>query len=319
MRISLESLAKSAKKAMVVGIGGGGDVVGAIPTSNYLRMLGCRTILGGLTWERYVNDPEPGPRRMEEIINIARVSDTVGIANASTRTVKGVVFTESVVAGALREDVLLIDPNQGVRGLVDGINTASRKMGVDLFVGVDVGGDVLATGKEEGLRSMLADSMMLAAMANINIPSVLGVVGCCTDGELTFEQFTERLSAVAEYGGLLGARGLTPEDVAMLEGIIPSTKTESSMLAVRAAGGLRGEIPIRGGYRRAQVTPFSAVTFYLDPIVVFEKVNGIARELVNTNTLEEADEILRKAGLPSELAFQRSGEWKKYLGSGVGT
>ncbi|MEM2875071.1 MAG: DUF1152 domain-containing protein [Candidatus Hadarchaeales archaeon] len=316
MRGSLESVAKRSKKAMVVGIGGGGDVVGAIPTSNYLRMLGCETVLGGLTWERYVNDPEPGPRRMDEIVNITRISDTVGIANPSTRTVKGVRFTESAVAEVIREDVLLIDPNQGVRGLVKGINAAAGKMGVDLFVGVDTGGDVLATGKEEGLRSMLADSMMLASMVKIDIPSILGVLGCCTDGELTLEQFTERLSAVAEYGGLLGARGLTPEDIDMLERVIPATKTESSALAVKAAKGLRGLIPIRGGYRKALITPFSAITFYLDPFVVFEKVNGIARELVNTKTIEEADEILRKAGLPSELAFQRSGEWRKYLGSG---
>jgi len=313
---TLESLAKRSKKAMIVGIGGGGDVVGAIPTSNYLRSLGCETVLGGLTWERYVNDPEPGPRRMDEILNIRRISNTVGLANPATRTTKGVRFTESAVSQAIGEEVLLIDPNLGVKGLIEGISGAAEEMEVDLFVGVDTGGDVLAGGKEEGLRSMLADSMMLATMVRLNIPSVLGVFGCCADGELTFTQLAERLSMAAEYGGFLGARGLTPEDIIVLEKIIPLTKTESSALAVRAAKGLRGEIPIRGGYRKGQITIFSAVTFYLDPYVVFEKINGIAKNLVNTSTIEEADELLRKAGLPSELAFQRSGEWRKYVGSG---
>ena len=319
MKKSLETLAGGSKKAFVIGIGGGGDVVGAIPTSNYLRRMGVATVLGGLTWERYVNDPEPGPRRMDEIVEVEMLSQTVGLANPATRTKKGVRFTEAAVSEALRERVLLIDPNRGVRGLVSGINAAAEIMGADLFIGIDTGGDVLARGDEKGLRSMLADSMMLASMVGLKIPSVLGVLGCCTDGELTLNEFIERLSLVAEYGGLLGARGLTPEDLELLDRVIPMTKTESSALAVRAARGLRGKIQIRGGYRTAELTPFSAVTFYLDPLVVFERVNGIAKELVNTETIEDADEILRKAGLPSELAFQRRGEWKKYLASGAGT
>ncbi|MEM2878190.1 MAG: DUF1152 domain-containing protein [Candidatus Hadarchaeales archaeon] len=315
----LKSAASNAKKAMVVGIGGGGDVVGAIPTSNYLREIGLSTVLGGLTWERYVNDPEPGPRRMDEILNIKKLARTAGLASSETRTNKGVRFTEAMVAEALCEETLLVDPNLGVKGIVDGLNTVVDLMGFDLFVGIDVGGDVLAAGNEEGLRSMLADSMMLAAMVNLKIPAVLGVLGCCTDGELTFDQFLKRLSLTAEFGGLLGARGLTPEDLKVLESVIPRTKTESTALAVKAAKGTYGDVKIRGGCRTAQLTPVAAVTFYLDPVVVFERVNGIAKMLAETSSIEEANEIVVKAGLPSELEFQRSGGWKKYVNGGAVT
>ena len=66
MAKSLEVLVKESSYALVLGIGGGGDVVGTLPTSRYLRWLGIRTLVGGLTWERWVNDPEPGPARWKK-------------------------------------------------------------------------------------------------------------------------------------------------------------------------------------------------------------------------------------------------------------
>lgn len=313
MKKSFESLAKNSRYAMVVGIGGGGDIVGAIPTSRYLRWLGIPTILGGLTWERYVNDPEPGPRKMDEIIDIELLSPTVGLANEKTRTTRGIRFTESVVAEVIREKTVLIDLNRGVKGVIDGLNEAIRKLGIDLFVGIDVGGDVLGEGYEKGLHSMLADSMMLSAMANLEVPTVLGVLGCCMDGELTFDEFTRQLAKIAAHGGLLGARCLTPEDIEILEKVIPKTKTEASLLAVKAAKGITGEVEIRGGRCKVQVTPISALTFYLDTEIVFEHINKVAKALVPTTSLDEANEILKRANLPSELEFERSFAWKRYV------
>jgi hypothetical protein len=159
---------------------------------------------------------------------------------------------------------------------------------------------------------MLADSMMLAAMVNLRTPTVLGVLGCCADGELTFEEFIRQVARVAGYGGLLGARGLTPEDVGVLDRILPKTKTESSALAVKAARGFQGEVEIRGGFRKVLVTPMTALTFYFDPRVVFERVSKVAKDLVPTRTLEEAHGILERAGVPSELTFERDYVWKRY-------
>ena len=313
MSKSFESLLEKSKHAMIIGIGGGGDVVGTIPTSRYLRWLEIPTIIGGLTWERYVNDPEPGPRKMEEIVEIERLSPTVGLASGKTRTTKGIVFTESAVAEFLKERTVLVDLNKGVQGIIDGLDEANEKLGVDLFIGIDVGGDVLGEGPEEGLHSMLADSMMLSAMANLEVPSVLGVLGCCCDGELILEEFSRQLAKIAAHGGLLGARGLTLEDVAVLEEVIPHTKTEASALAVKAARGFRGDIAIRGGYRTVALTSMSALTFYFDTNVVFDHISRVAKDLVPTRSLEEAQAVLERANLPSELAFERSYTWKRYI------
>jgi len=157
--------------------------------------------------------------------------------------------------------------------------------------------------------------MVLASMVNLKVPSLLGVLGCCTDGELTLEQFNQQVASTASYGGFLGARGLVPDDLKVLDGIIPKTKTESSALAVKAARGLQGEIKIRGGRRKVVLTPMSAMTLYFDPRIVFDRINGAAKELVPTRSLDEAQEVLERLGLRSELTFERNYTWKGYPAS----
>lgn len=312
MAKSLEALADEANYALVVGIGGGGDVIGAIPTARYLRWLGLETLLGGTTWERYVTDPEPGPRRMDEIVDIKKLTSTVGLANAKTRTTKGIRFTETAVAEVLGAEILLVDINQGVQGVISGLNEAIEKLGIDLFVGIDVGGDVLAEGTEQGLSSMLTDSIMLAAMVNLKVPALLGMLGYGSDGEVGFQRLSENIARIASYGGLLGARGLTPDDLKALDEVIKNTKTEATALAVEAAKGRFGEVGIRSDRRKVLLTPASAITFYFDPQVVFERVSKVAKNLVQTQSLEEAQQVLERMGVPSELTFERNYVWKEY-------
>ncbi|MBS3815438.1 MAG: DUF1152 domain-containing protein, partial [Hadesarchaea archaeon] len=184
--------------------------------------------------------------------------------------------------------------------------------GIDLFIGIDVGGDVLARGDEEGLHSMLADSMVLAAMTQLNTPNILGVLGFGADGELELDKLLENTAEIASKGGYLGARGLTQEDLSALEDVIGKTKTESTALAVRAARGEMGEIEIRGGFRSVYLNPISSVTFHFNPKVVLEEISMIGKELIPTKSLDEAQEILVENEVPSELTFERDYVWKDY-------
>ena len=63
---SLEDLIRDSKHALVIGVGGGGDVAGALATARFLEFCGLRFTLGGLSWERNVYDPVPGPRKLSE-------------------------------------------------------------------------------------------------------------------------------------------------------------------------------------------------------------------------------------------------------------
>jgi len=296
---------EGAKSALVVGIGGGGDIVSSIPTRNYLRRLGLKVLLGSLTWERYVVDPEPGPRKLSEILNIEPLSESTALASSETVSAKGIRFTASKVSEALGEKILLIDPSPGVRGIVRGLSRTIEKLGLDLVVGVDGGGDVLVS-KRENMRSPLLDGMMLAALVSLESPSILAVAGCCTDGELTFEDFKLQLARIFRLGGFLGAFSMTREDAELMGRIVPKTSSEVSRLMLAAWRGETGRFKIRGGRREADVTPFAAITFLVDPTVVFQAINPVARRLVCTESLEEANDILNKAGLITELDFERS-------------
>ncbi len=303
----LDTVLRAARKALVLGVGGGGDVVGAIPTARLLEQWGIPCVLGGLAWERFVIDPQPGTRTLAEVRNVRPLAETVWLANGDTTTTSGVRFAESRLAALYGTETLLVDLSQGAPGVVAGLRAALRALAADLLVGVDVGGDSLAAGGEPGLRSPLADALMLAAFRQLaaEVPCLWGVVGYGSDGELTAREIDRALSIVAQHGGLLGAWGMTPAVVAEMERVIAQVPTEASALAVACARGALGTRYIRDGTRAVELSPVGAVTFYLDPRVVYTHVARLAQALADAPTLAAASARLEAQNLPSEYAFER--------------
>ena len=61
--LDAEAILRRARRPLVIGMGGGGDVVGALATAEFSRLYdGADPVVGGLTWERRAIDPVPGPR-----------------------------------------------------------------------------------------------------------------------------------------------------------------------------------------------------------------------------------------------------------------
>jgi hypothetical protein len=212
------------------------------------------------------------------------------------------------MAEVLGRDVLLVDINGGVKGVVDGLELALKEFKADLLVGLDVGGDSLAQGGEKGLRSPLADSVMLAACAELEkqgVKTLWGVFGYGSDGELTTDELEKALSMVAKAGGFLGAWALTPKIVAEMQEVIKRVNTEASAIPVECALGAWGEKMIRLEERTVKLTPLTALTFFLSPSVVFQTLSRPAQALAGSTTLEEADEALHAIGLKTELDLER--------------
>ncbi|NIO08997.1 MAG: DUF1152 domain-containing protein [Deltaproteobacteria bacterium] len=311
---SLENVIRSSSHALVIGVGGGGDVVGALAAARFLEFCGLQWTLGGLSWERYVYDPLPGPRSLEEIENIKPLHHRMGLAGPQTRTKHGVYFAESKMAEVLGKDVLLVDINGGVKGVVEGLKVVINEFKTDLLVGLDVGGDSLAEGGEKGLRSPLADSVMLAALAELEqsgVPTLWGVYGYASDGELSTDEVERALSVVAKAGGFQGAWALTPKVVEELSEVIQKVQTEASAIPVECALGAWGEKSIRRGERSVKLTPLTALTFFLSPTVVFKTLSRPARALATSASLEEADAALHAMGLRTELDLERERYRKK--------
>jgi hypothetical protein len=305
-----EEVLRRAERPLVLGMGGGGDVVGALATAELLRGHGgTEPVLGGITWERRPIDPAPGPRAVSEIEGAEELSPGVLLAGPDTR-VRGrdVYFAESRMAQFLGEPTVLVDVHGGPRAVADGLAAASRRLNRDLIVFIDVGGDVLANGEEPGLRSPLCDSLMLAAAERLReegVPVLGGLFGIGCDAELTPAEVLARLADVAAAGGLCGARGLTGPVADRLEEAIRVVPTEASAQAVRAFRGDSGTVAIRGGRRTLELSTLATVTFYLDIGATVRACGRLARAVADASSLEEANDALRRLGIYTELDLER--------------
>ncbi|MDY6819469.1 MAG: DUF1152 domain-containing protein [Halobacteriales archaeon] len=290
-------------RALVFGIGGGGDIVGTIPTARLLEQHGIETTLGGLAWERDVIDPQPGPRSFDTITDIERISASVARVNDETQTTDEIVFAETHVARHTDRPVVLIDVTHGATEMATGLETACEQLDIDLLVGVDAGGDALAVGDEPGLRSPLADALSLVALDSVALPSVLGVFGMGSDGELTAVELQAGVARAADRDGLLGAWGLTPRACEEMDPLLDVVPTEASRLPVEAAYGAFDVQRIRDGSRTVHLNPASVCTFYFDPSAVAAS-SAIVPHVRGTTSIEAADTALAEAGYISELRIE---------------
>jgi hypothetical protein len=306
---SLEDLIRASSRSLIIGVGGGGDVVGALATARFLEFCGLEFVLGGLSWERNVYDPIPGPRKLSETKNVTALHQFAWLANGQSQTSTGVPFAETKMAAVLNREVLLVDINGGVQGVVEGLTVAMQHLDTDLLVGLDVGGDSLAEGHESGLRSPLADAIMLAAFAELaqrGHRTMWGVFGYGSDGELSVDEIELALNKLAAADALLGAWSLTPKIAAELEEVVQTVPTEASAIPLRCFRGAWGNSAIRGGARQVKLTPLTALTFFMSTGKLYDTLARPARALRSSASLDEANDALHAIGIATELDYERN-------------
>jgi hypothetical protein len=292
----------------VLGIGGGGDVVGALSAARLCQSFGAEFRLGGVAWERFPIDPYPGPRSLAQIKGGRPLGPAAVLADANTTTPEGVPFAESGMAAFICSDTVLLDITGGPATVAEGIAAAASSLDCDLCLLVDVGGDVLAHGDEPGLASPLCDAVMLAAGAKLaeRLPTVAAVYGPGCDGELTPDEVQERLSELARAGALLGAWGITPAVAEQIEAAARTVPTEASLMAVRCARGESGDVQIRGGRRTVKLTPLGGLTFFFDPVLALRHAAPLANAVAEATDLDRAQAALAAAGVRTELDLEQA-------------
>jgi hypothetical protein len=284
-------------------------VVSTVAVAHLCHALGTETVLGGVAWERFVIDPYPGPRPLDQITGGRPVGAHARVISPAEGafTPEGVELSESQVARHLGAETALIDVAGGATGAQAGIEATLAELGCDLLVAVDVGGDVLARGEEPGLASPLCDAVMLAATAVIarDNATLLAVIGPGCDGELTTGEVLERVAELARAGAWLGTWSVTPDATDALEAAARTSHTEASLLVARCARGEFGEVAIRNGRRTVELGPLGALSFFLDPVALAARPGSFASALTGSGSIEEAQGALAGLGVRTELDYER--------------
>ena len=294
--------------ALVLGIGGGGDVVGALTIAREIERSGRPVELGGVSWERFAVDPHhAGPRPLDHLSGVERFGGAAALTGPQGRTPEGVRLAEAGVAAHLGRDVALVDVNFGPPEIAAGIETLADRLGCGLVLLLDVGGDVLATGSEPGLSSPLCDALMLAAA--VHLPDRLTVLGCAygagCDGELTVPEVLGRIAVLARETSWLGT--ISPGHEAARETIdlAESVPTEASLLAARCALGETGPTEIRGGRRQVELGPPGALGFLFDARRAVGTAAPLADLIASCASIEEARAAMEGRGIRTELDYER--------------
>lgn len=274
-------------------------------------VLAGEEAVGHIPWERFVVDPAPGPVPLDSFREVVDVGEGLVLATPRSYVERGGrrFKTQGIcVAEALGRSVYVVDayrrPSEVARALL--------RFGK--VVGIDVGGDVLGAGCEETLGSPLADAFGLAVLVNVaqfGGEAELVVMSPSADGELSRDYVMSRVADAARLGGFLGSLGLSQGQLSLLSRLVERCVTEASAVAVKAAAGAYGELPLRGGVRRVHVDACATVGFRLRPEAVL-RLNKAARIVYDADApVDKAASLLLEHGIPTEYHLE------ELLASGV--
>lgn len=295
---------------LVYAAGGGGDIATAAAYALKLRREGHDSYISCAPWERVVIDHVPGPIRFNDIRNAVDKGEYYVVIDSSSYAIRDgnkIVFQAVNVSRALSEQIYLCDMNTGVSGVYNFMKELVEDLKIDVVVGIDVGGDILAEGYEEDLWSPLADQVSLASLFRLSkdgVSSFTAVASPGADGELGRDYVLSRINLVMKMGGLKESQGFGYIDLPIIKNIFDYVQSEAGRVVLDALEGFVGEKKIRNGTRSVYIDAFSTLIFILDTEIVY-KLSGTAEKLLYTSSIDEANSILISLGIPTEYELEK--------------
>jgi hypothetical protein len=321
MRQSVSELARGARKVLLFGNGGGGDVIQAVPVANQLRQLGVEEVIfGGVScaWqEDGVGVPTDSATvlvgawayPLEELTHTTRLGESLVEVSPETR-LRGQMIGEVAVRTALDTRTVVIGLRGGVPRAVRDLQAFVEREGVDLVMSCDVGSDSFFNGREpHPAHTCLVDFMSLGVLTGLRGPTVFGLGGYGCDGELLPEDLERNVGVALRHGGFLGAFGVTQRDAVDMEAAFALYHDPIGTLVLRALKGEFGWTTVRttGPWGHpVRVTPLATVTLFFDPHVLAEHVCVAVPQLAEAQSIEEAEVMYEEIfGLPPETRLVR--------------
>lgn len=285
---------------LYVGAGGGGDGLAALLLDHALERGGRRAAVASYSWDRFVLDPAPGPRTSTDFDGLVARAPHCWEITRESRLRRGGTSTLILLAHQTAARLFLLDPHEGAVGVSQQLKEIIATTEADDVTLVDVGGDVIARGDEPTLRSPLADSLALAALSRIGIARDVFIAGAGLDGELPADLVSSRCDQ-------LGVTKTVRIGAAQVAANLPALHrhpSEATGLLAAAASGVFGQAEIRDNGSLVPVTPSSRDTIAVGVDAALSE-NRLARDLVDTRTLTDAEAITVEVCGDSELAYER--------------
>jgi hypothetical protein len=285
---------------LLVAAGGGGDALASLLLSHRLSTGSKAPVVASYSWDRRILDPLPGPRSVIDFAGVRQLTPHNVEVTASSWLRSGGQSTLRLLAETAAARFVLLDPHSGAMGMRRQIMELVQHFSFGSVMVVDVGGDLVATGSEDELRSPLADALALASLADFPAPVHVAVAGPGLDGELPPSYVRSRCLSL---GGNLVAH-LDRSDVEPYFSALAEHPSEATTLLAAAALGIAGKAEIRDNADTVAVTEASAEVYVLSGSGAFAG-NKLAQELTVTRSLAEAEAATLAVCGRCELDYER--------------
>ena len=321
-RPSLVDLALAANRILILGNGGGGDVIMGVPILNLLRTLGKDDVTMGGVNCAWVDDDTGAPQ--EESSNpdpatfvlgptlypLADLTDSVllrphlATVSASSR-LYGHLTGEQVVAQLHDVPAVIIDLADGVGAAAADLDAWVLEQGIDLVIASDCGSDSFYTGAEvTPAHTSLVDMMTMGVLSRLSVTTVFCLGGYGVDGELLLEELDHNVAAAMKAGAFIGGWGLTQQDVLDIEAACDVYADPVQVFVPRAARGEIGWVKLKtvGPWGLPmRVTPMAAFSLFFDLPALVASVATTVPKIAAAGSLAEAEEVFeREFGSPPE-------------------
>ncbi|RZU52925.1 hypothetical protein EV385_4809 [Krasilnikovia cinnamomea] len=284
---------------LYVAAGGGGDALAALMLCRALGGSNSAPTVASYSWDRYLIDPAPGPRQVQDFVGLRQLTEHAWEVTADSNLAAGGVSGLTVLARHTPARFMVMDPARGAAGLRQQLREVIDHLSVDRVTLVDVGGDVAAHGSEASLLSPLGDALALAATAELPVPTDVAVIGPGLDGELPDDELRNALVAMGA-----DVRKLRIAHVRPFLPALEHHPSEATMLVAAAAMGASGRAEIRDKGALVSLTDHSTDAFLTSSDSVLER-NAIAQKLIATESFDQAEAITREICGRTELDHER--------------
>ncbi|MGV8151681.1 MAG: DUF1152 domain-containing protein [Candidatus Nanoarchaeia archaeon] len=204
------------RKPLLIGIGGGNDIVSSVLILQYLKEQGINADLAGMSspgaWHNYNSQGENPVNILTK--NTTRFRPSKNPVNIS--------YLDPALPELLEKhnlnnvNVYNVSLRYGAQKLIQDLDKLIKENNYDGILAIDIGGDVFARGKEhETILSPLMDFAMLYVINNLKKPSKLLEFGLQTDGELRPESCQEILNNLNKENAVISEFNINKNDNAL--------------------------------------------------------------------------------------------------------